>query len=413
MPKILLVDDEAQYRDHLSRVLKNDGHDVRTAANGHEAIAEGTRFHPDILIADWMLQNHVHGLQVCEALRGISPELQTILITGFPSPDLREEAQRYQISRFLEKPFELADLREAVGALASSERGALASPAQLAVVEVDREGAIHFANARAQELLVAALGPGTTFQLGELLDAEATPLLTAAQRDWVTASARRNGTVWHVRAKETERRRVWLAVLVPDGETEQKSHPFVQTLLGKAAPGVLRWPLSGRVLVVDDDRVVRKVVVAQIEKGGGICHTACSLEAALEHLRGDPGIDVVVLDYHLPGEDIYPFVQQIRTLRPDVCIVGSSGSERAEQFRRLGIQRFLLKPWTLVNLVGVLVERIRYCTDCALPLPLRRPLSREAAGHWACAGCGQRYVGVVDESLPPDVIRNVRSVDNC
>ncbi len=37
MSKVLVVDDEARYRDHISRALSRDGHDVCTAASGQDA----------------------------------------------------------------------------------------------------------------------------------------------------------------------------------------------------------------------------------------------------------------------------------------------------------------------------------------------------------------------------------------
>ena len=67
MPKVLIVDDERSYRDYLGRFLAREGHEVQLAATGREAIDGGCRFRPDVLVVDWMLKDHVHGLQVTEA----------------------------------------------------------------------------------------------------------------------------------------------------------------------------------------------------------------------------------------------------------------------------------------------------------------------------------------------------------
>ncbi len=128
MANVLIVDDEEVYRTYLSSWLTRDGHDVRTAPNGHEAISTAKSFLPDVLIVDWLLKNDYYGLQVAEAVQGLAPELRTILITGFPSESLRREALNARVFRFMEKPFHMADLAEAVRDAVSSEPDGVQSP---------------------------------------------------------------------------------------------------------------------------------------------------------------------------------------------------------------------------------------------------------------------------------------------
>ncbi|MCP5045520.1 MAG: response regulator, partial [bacterium] len=68
------------------------------------------------ILADWMLKDHVHGLQVAETLRDFRPDLQILLMTGFPSSEIRKEADRAQVFRFLEKPFGLDEVAAAIAA---------------------------------------------------------------------------------------------------------------------------------------------------------------------------------------------------------------------------------------------------------------------------------------------------------
>jgi response regulator RpfG family c-di-GMP phosphodiesterase len=81
----LIVDDEPSYRDHLERFLVREGYDVRTASTGEEALTIGREFSPSVILADWMLKDHVHGLQVAKTLRDWRPDMQILLMTGFPS----------------------------------------------------------------------------------------------------------------------------------------------------------------------------------------------------------------------------------------------------------------------------------------------------------------------------------------
>jgi len=112
--RILIVDDEPTYREYLERFLSRDGLDVRTAETGAEAIELAKDFAPDILLADWMLRCEMHGIEVGEALRNQRPDLRILLMTGFPTADLEAEAARVGIDGFLEKPFALEDLSNAI-----------------------------------------------------------------------------------------------------------------------------------------------------------------------------------------------------------------------------------------------------------------------------------------------------------
>ena len=114
MAKVLIVDDEPMCREFLSLAISKQGHDVQCAGSGHEAIEIGESFCPDVLIADWMLMDDLCGLEVSESLRESNPNMATIIITGFPSQELRIRAKESNVFAFLEKPFGLDVIREAV-----------------------------------------------------------------------------------------------------------------------------------------------------------------------------------------------------------------------------------------------------------------------------------------------------------
>ena len=112
--------------------------------------------------------------------------------------------------------------------------------------------------------------------------------------------------------------------------------------------------LSGRVLVVDDDADYRRIVALRLENVGCRCHLSGTHAEALRFLSRHPEIDVAILDYHMRGENVASLVRRIQELRPDVTIVGHSSMERAKHFAALGVDRFLLKPWTPDELCEVL-----------------------------------------------------------
>ena len=77
------------------------------------AVSGAADFHPHLLIVDYMLQDEITGLELLQRLREQSGDIESILISGYPSLELREEARRAGVVAFLEKPFGLDELRTA------------------------------------------------------------------------------------------------------------------------------------------------------------------------------------------------------------------------------------------------------------------------------------------------------------
>ena len=124
-----------------------------------------------------------------------------------------------------------------------------------------------------------------------------------------------------------------------------------------------------------------------------------------------PEIDVVLLDHPTAGTKIDEVVESLRAAKPGLTIVGNSGADRRQEFARAGVKRFLDKPWRVDELITILKGRMRSCGECGLPLPLRRPLEGEVGGHWVCAFCGSRYLGLLDEDAPEQLISNARRAE--
>lgn len=77
--RILLVDDEPDILEIISYNLIQEGYQVITAENGIEAIEQGRKEKPHLIILDVMMPE-MDGIEACERLRKI-PELQETVIT--------------------------------------------------------------------------------------------------------------------------------------------------------------------------------------------------------------------------------------------------------------------------------------------------------------------------------------------
>lgn len=409
MSRVLVVDDEPAYRAELEVALSRAGHEVQSAATARAAIDRALRRPPDVLVVDWMLRDSVHGLHVVEALRAVQSTLRTVLITGFGSPDLRAEAAELCIFDFLEKPFGVDRIQQAVAEAAASS----ASPADffVGILHVDTTGVIVDANARARALLAATRAGADAARLDAVFSAEAIRNLDAADSRWVHVSPLALSPVaWHMRARRWPDDGCLFFVVLPGDERDRKHSHVVRLLLDLADHRPARWPLAGHALILDGSALVRRVVVAELEAAGCLCHAAADADNVLRLLTRDPEIEVMIVDWATPS-DTRVLVERAYALRPDLRIVGTDAEDHRDEFAVLGVHFFLFKPYVVENLVNLLTDRIGACVDCGLPIPLRRVRPGETGRSWECAGCGARYYAVFDEGCAADSFRNVRPAE--
>jgi signal transduction histidine kinase len=120
-----------------------------------------------------------------------------------------------------------------------------------------------------------------------------------------------------------------------------------------------------RVLVVEDDPIVAAGTVAMLEDLGHVAIEAASGEAALEVLRSDHQIDLVVTDHAMPGISGTELARRIRRSQPDLPIIIVTGYAELPGDGDLRLPR-LLKPYSQQDLALLLATLIPQC-------PTRRP----------------------------------------
>jgi DNA-binding NtrC family response regulator len=84
---VLIVDDEAEFRDLLRRVLTNHGADcvaVSSAAEARTALGSDARFH--VVLTDLSMPGG-SGVEVVRAAAELSPESAVLVVTGDDDPD--------------------------------------------------------------------------------------------------------------------------------------------------------------------------------------------------------------------------------------------------------------------------------------------------------------------------------------
>jgi CheY-like chemotaxis protein len=115
-PIVLVVDDEEPIRTVARRVLEDQGYQVTEATNGLEAIALLSRGAPlDLLMADLDMPE-LGGDEMVRRIRATRPDLKVLFVTGHIDK-LMDARPLWEGEAFLEKPFSLVGLREAVSLL--------------------------------------------------------------------------------------------------------------------------------------------------------------------------------------------------------------------------------------------------------------------------------------------------------
>jgi DNA-binding NtrC family response regulator len=112
MGSILLVDDEEKILKTLGRALRDDGHEVVTAADGKDAQRLLAERSFDLLIIDFLMPDRT-GMDVLRELAGSTPEAErpaVVMMTAHGSIESAVEAMKLGARDYLQKPFEVDEL---------------------------------------------------------------------------------------------------------------------------------------------------------------------------------------------------------------------------------------------------------------------------------------------------------------
>jgi two-component system nitrogen regulation response regulator GlnG len=113
MPKLLVIDDEANIRFSIGRVFKDNGIVVLNADNAEKGIHLATEESPDVILLDIRLGN-CSGFDVFHDLRRLAPNSLIIFITGHGTMDLAIEAMKLGAYDYLTKPLDADHLKRTV-----------------------------------------------------------------------------------------------------------------------------------------------------------------------------------------------------------------------------------------------------------------------------------------------------------
>ena len=103
--KVLMVDDEAQFRETTRKILEKKGFETLMAANGREALAQLDK-HPDVVVLDIRMPD-MDGNETLEEIQKRSPGLPVIMLTGHGADQSAKKALVHGAFDYLSKPCDI------------------------------------------------------------------------------------------------------------------------------------------------------------------------------------------------------------------------------------------------------------------------------------------------------------------
>jgi DNA-binding response OmpR family regulator len=126
VPRVVVAEDDAEFRGMIAGVLRDDGYDVIEESDGGRLLVRIAAVYTlpvlpiDLIVSD-VCMPVCSGLDILKAVRRAHWSTPVILMTGFGDGDLRSSAAHFGAA-LLEKPFEAATLTEKVRELLRSPR---------------------------------------------------------------------------------------------------------------------------------------------------------------------------------------------------------------------------------------------------------------------------------------------------
>ncbi|GIW73730.1 MAG: hypothetical protein KatS3mg103_0252 [Phycisphaerales bacterium] len=107
---IVALDDDADFREYLTGLLEEDGHQVRAVGSAQALYEACEQQLPEVVLLD-INMGKTRGEEVLAELRRRWERLCVIVLTGYPTMDSMRQTFKQQVFDYVTKPFEPSELR--------------------------------------------------------------------------------------------------------------------------------------------------------------------------------------------------------------------------------------------------------------------------------------------------------------
>ena len=109
---ILICDDEEGIRESFKLIL-DEQYNLKFATNGIEALDMLKSFTPDLMLLDIKMPK-LHGMEILKQVKKLKPKLPVIIVTGYQSVEMAQEAIKNGAADYIPKPFESKQILKAI-----------------------------------------------------------------------------------------------------------------------------------------------------------------------------------------------------------------------------------------------------------------------------------------------------------
>ncbi len=186
------------------------------------------------------------------------------------------------------------------------------------------------------------------------------------------------------------------------GVVGQNSNPSAPPISNRFAEALQE---ERRLLIVDDEPEIVEELALFLRKKGFQCETAFDGQEALEKIKQDPEIAIVLTDIRMPGIDGLELAKRLREYWSDqrdlevIILTGHAGIDQAVEALKMGAVDFLTKPVSLKYLLSTVQQADKAICMRRLDHQYRVMLSEELAGRTAEVKQLLAEVGAVKQEL--------------
>jgi len=117
-PMIFVVDDEPMLLDLAAAILEPLGYAVRTFRDPRSALAELSKFKPEVVVTDYAMDG-MSGIDLIQECKRVNPDQKTMLVSGTVDEHIYAD-HAARPDKFLAKPYQVGEFVKSVQHLAES-----------------------------------------------------------------------------------------------------------------------------------------------------------------------------------------------------------------------------------------------------------------------------------------------------
>ena len=110
---ILVVDDNTDFLDSISRILMYEGYAVETAISGQEALKKSREKIFSLALIDIKLPDF-EGIQLLKRMEETDPKMRKVIITGYQTMENTRQALKFGADEYLVKPLKIEKILDTV-----------------------------------------------------------------------------------------------------------------------------------------------------------------------------------------------------------------------------------------------------------------------------------------------------------